>query len=185
VLTRLPRWTLIVALLFASPALAEAQELASSFDQLRVLIKAGDRLTIVDSTGQELRGRMTRLSSSVLEVDTDGRSRTLGESEVRTIRLRHSDTLANGAKWGFGAGCAFGLLGAIAISDEVSDGALPMFVAIYGAFGAGVGVGIDGLVKSNDVIYSRPGTGSRAWSISPAVGRRGAGVRLAIGFGGL
>ena len=47
-------------LLCASATRVEAQETASSFDQLAVLVKRGDEITVVDASGEETRGRIGR-----------------------------------------------------------------------------------------------------------------------------
>ena len=86
-----------VVLVLGSPWPAGSQELASSFDQLRVLVKAGDTLTVAHRDGQETRGRMVRLTGTSLELDVDGATRLLQEGAVTTIRHRYADSLGNGA----------------------------------------------------------------------------------------
>ena len=49
-------------LLCAGGTLVEAQGVASSFDQLGVLVKPGDKISIVDVTGREAEGRIEKLS---------------------------------------------------------------------------------------------------------------------------
>ena len=159
-----------------------AQELASSFDQLRVLIKAGDTLIIAGRDGQETRGRMVRLTGISLELDVDGATRVLQEDAVATIRHRHQDSLANGAKIGFGAGVGFGALAAVAIAGDIGSAAAVPIVLVYGAMGAGIGVGIDGMLSSDKVIFSRPGPVRARLGISPVVGQGRRGVRLTLGF---
>ena len=63
-------------LLLLPGATCEAQELAGSFDQLRVLLKAGDKVRVTDSTGQEVRGAIADLSSSSLALLLAGSRRT-------------------------------------------------------------------------------------------------------------
>ena len=159
-----------------------AQELASSFDQLRVLIKAGDTLTIAGRDGQETRGRLVRLTGTSLELDVDGATRLLSQDGVTTIRFRHADSLANGAKIGFGVGAGFGTLVAIAVVGELGSAAAIPMILVYGAMGAGIGVGVDGLQSSDKVIFSRPSPPSARLGISPVVGQGRRGVRLTLGF---
>jgi hypothetical protein len=65
---RVRSWGRILCiLLFAGTATAaDAQEIAGSFDQLRVLVKPGDTVTLTDSTGNETRGKILTLSSTSL-----------------------------------------------------------------------------------------------------------------------
>jgi hypothetical protein len=171
----------VLALGCVSPAWA--QDLASSFDQLRVLVKAGDTLTITDSGGQETRGRLVRLVGTSLEMDVDGTPQMWSQDRVTTIRQRHRDSLANGAKIGFGVGVGFGLLMGIAFSSEGEDwGAIPAFALINGAMYAGIGVGVDALISGNRVVFSRPSSPSARLSAAPIVGPGRRGVRLTVGW---
>jgi hypothetical protein len=164
-----------------TPALA--QELAGSFDQLRVLVKAGDVLTITDSSGQESRGRLLRLAGTSLEIDVDGTPQMWSQDRVRTIRQRHPDSLANGAKIGFGIGAGFGALAGFAVAGDLgSRGAIPAIVIVYGAMGAGIGVGVDGLLSTNRLVFSRPNSPSARLSAAPIVGSGRRGVRLTVGW---
>ena len=161
---------------------AGAQELATSFNQLRVLVKTGDTLTVTDSDGRELRGEVATLSVTSLDMIINGQSRALQESQVLTIRLKRADTLANGAKIGFGIGLAFGVIGGLAISDEFGLGAIPLLALPYGALGAGIGVGVDALSVSTNVIFSQPSGRTVTLKVAPIVGSHATGVRVALGF---
>ena len=57
-----------------------AQEVASSFDQLVVLVKPGDKIIVVDASGQETRGRIGELSRDALILVTSAGPRQLRES---------------------------------------------------------------------------------------------------------
>jgi hypothetical protein len=161
---------------------ALAQELANSFDQLRVLVKAGDRLTVTDEAGQETRGRVVRIAGTSLEIDAEGVTRIFQQTRVTTIRQRHQDTLANGARIGFGIGAGFGALVGFAVANDLgaSAGAVPAIMLVYGALGTGIGVGVDALVSTNRVIFSRPPTSSVQLRAAPLVGPTARGVRLTI-----
>jgi hypothetical protein len=171
------------ALFFYGADPAHAQELASSFDQLRVLVKAGDRLTITDPAGEVTSGRLVRLAGASLEIDVDGTARTLAQDRVTTIRMRHADSLANGAKIGFAVGAGFGALAGLAVASELEwKGAVVGFLLVYGAMGAGIGVGIDGLTSSDRVIYSRPNPQTARLALAPLLGSGRRGLRLTVGF---
>jgi len=173
--------SVVLALGCVSPVLA--QELASSFDQLRVLVKVGDTLTITDRGGQETRGRLVRLVGTSLELDADGTPQVWSQDRITSIRQRHSDSLANGAKIGFGIGAGLGALAGFAIAGELdAPGAIPGIILIYGAMGAGMGVGVDGLMSGNRVVFSRPNSPSARLSAAPIVGPGRRGVRLTVGW---
>jgi hypothetical protein len=175
---------ILLATLAMAPA-AHAQEIAGSFDQLRVLVKAGDTITITDNAGAATRGRLTDLSPASLSVMVDGRPRTMAAGDISTISQRRSDSLANGAGWGLGIGAVLGLAVGIALErsyDEDADGALAVTGAItYGAIGAGMGAGIDALIKSPMVIFARPRTSASRLSVAPLVGRK-TGVLVTMGL---
>lgn len=84
---------------------------ATSFEQLRVLVGPGAKVTVINSTGDQTTGTISALTTSSLSLGVDGRLRDFGERDVATIRQRRSDSLGNGAKWGLGIGAGVGLLG--------------------------------------------------------------------------
>jgi hypothetical protein len=92
--------------------LDNVQTVATSFEQLRTLVKNGDSVTVTDPMGNEIQGKIANLSASSLAVLVSGTRRDLLESEVGTIQQRRSDSLANGAAWGavVGAGAGFGIV---------------------------------------------------------------------------
>ena len=155
---------LCFALLIALPASAGAQDLAGSFEQLRVLVKAGDTVRVTDAAGEEVRGTVTDLSSTSLALKVDGTRRTFLERDVTAVYQRRNDSLANGAKWGFVAGAALGVLGGITIAREYEGASgssfIPILGIVYGSIGAGAGAGIDAMHRSEQVIFAWRGKAS-------------------------
>lgn len=144
---------------------AEAQELAGSFDQLRVLVTKGETVTVTDSADRQVKGSILELSPSSLALMVDGTPRTFLEADVAAIRQRRPDSLANGAKWGLAVGASLGILAGLTLTSEYDAGAIGFMsalAAIYGGLGAGAGAGLDALHSGNQVIYAR----RRASSIS-------------------
>lgn len=174
------------ALLITLPAAASAQELAGSFDQLRVLVKAGDTVRVTDSAGEEVRGTITDLSSSALALRVGGIRRTFLETDVTAIHQRRNDSLANGAKWGFIVGAALGVLGGIAIAREYESGGggafIPILGVVYGSIGAGAGAGIDAMNPSEQPIYARRGAPSKA-GVRPVLTLRRSGILASVAVG--
>jgi hypothetical protein len=161
----------------------QAQTLASSFEQLAVLVKPGDKITIVDTAGTEANGRIARLSGDTLTLATPAGPRQLGEVDVAEIRQRRDDSLKNGAIIGAVAGTAYYVSMAVLLSDsdggDVIIGTAIAGGALFAGMGAAAGVGIDALITHKRLIYRRSGGAARI-SVAPLFGRglRGAAVAL-------
>lgn len=181
------RGVAIGLLLMAAVPMVQAQEIASSFDQLRVLVKPGDTVSVTETSGLQITGKIASLSSSSLEVMTRGRRTALAQDEVSTVsRQRHGD-LATGAKWGFGIGAASGgLLSALGCGLEYSGSEcaalIPLAAAVWGGIGSGIGVGISSLRTSQHVIYGKPGSPNARLGVSPLVTRERKGLFVSLGF---
>ena len=174
----------VFLLVCAGATRVDAQSVASSFDQLSVLVKPGDKITIVDMTGREAEGRIGTLSRDQLTLVTKAGTRQLGERDVAKIRQRRSDSLQNGAIIGAAAGAGYGVavLTLLAATDD-GGGPIPIGVVtgmvVLTGMGAAAGAGIDALITRRQVIYEKPGGGSHV-SISPLFlhGRRGVAVSV-------
>jgi hypothetical protein len=174
----------VFLLLCAGGTRVEAQGVASSFDQLGVLVKPGDTITVVDVTGREAAGRIGKLSRDALILVTEAGLRQFGEAEVAKIRQRRGDSLQNGAIIGAAAGAGYGLavLALLASTDD-GGGPIPIGVVtgmvVFTGIGAAAGAGIDALITRRQVIYEKPGGGGQV-SISPLFlhGRRGVAVSV-------
>jgi hypothetical protein len=158
---------------------------ASSFDQLGVLVTPGDHIRVVDVAGRETAGRISQLSRDTLVLVTDAGPRQLGEADVATIRQRRDDPLKNGAVIGAVAGTAYGVLGVFVarlIDDsELGAGRATTGVLFCTGIGAAIGAGIDALITRQRVIYQRPAAGSKV-SVSPLLGRGRRGAALSVRF---
>jgi hypothetical protein len=174
---------LAAALCLVFPIAAHAQEVASTLDQLRVLVRPGDNLTVTDAAGLELRGKVFDLSSASLVMETRGQRRNFSADDIRRItQPRHAD-LGTGARWGFGVGAGFGLLtmaslygncrgcGTFAIANTV----------MFGGVGAGIGVGIAASITDQRLIYARPGLPVKV-AVAPLIDRERQGVRVSLRF---
>ena len=97
----------ILLLLLFGVSIAQGQEVARSFEQLRSRVSVGDKVTVTDVKGRELHGPIAELSSSSLALVV-GKSQTrFFEADVETVSRR--DARWNGTLWGLGVG---GVLGA-------------------------------------------------------------------------
>ena len=173
-------------LLFTLPAVSSAQDLAGSFDQLRVLVKPGDTVRVTDGAGEEVRGTITDLSPSSLALRVGGTRRTFLETDIAAIHQRRNDSLANGAKWGFVIGAGLGVLGGIALAQEYESGGggafIPILGLVYGSIGAGAGAGIDAMSPSEQAIYARRGAPSKA-GVRPGLTLRRSGILASVSVG--
>jgi hypothetical protein len=171
--------SMFVVVLLLSGVSARAQEIAGSFDQLRVLVKSGDTLTITDTSGQRVQGKLTQLSGSGLVLDVSGAVRQFQDSDVNTVEKRGPDSLKNGALTGFAIGGGLGgiAIGALAASDDGPTAAVAVVAALlYGGMGAGIGVGIDALIEGRRVIYARSNAPGSRITVAPLLSARRRGV---------
>lgn len=178
--------TIGVVVLFLMGVRLEAQEVASSFEQLAVLVKPGDSITVLDFTGRESKGRIALLSRDALLLDTSGGPRKLGETDVAAISQRRGDSLLNGAITGAVAGTAYFVTLMVILHESSDGGDVIVPTAIMGGMlmagmGAAAGVGIDALITRRQVIYQAP-AGPRKVSLVPVLGRGRRGVAVALRF---
>jgi carboxymethylenebutenolidase len=92
---------LLCVFLTAAASVAEAQEVASSFEQLRALLKPGETVSVTDTDGRETTGTIADLSSSSLGLLIAGTRHDVPERDVKTMRQRRGDSLWNGVRWAF------------------------------------------------------------------------------------
>ena len=168
----------------ALAAPARAQGVAQSFTELRLLIRAGDMVTLTGVKGDDVRGRVESLTATSLVLARDGRLQTWSEADVVSIRQRRGDSLGNGALIGFGVGVGTVLVSALA-DDSLRQndyGFVAVAAGLYGGIGAGIGVGIDALIAREYVIFDRPRSARVDVRIAPMLGRgiRGLGVSIAF-----
>jgi hypothetical protein len=172
-------------MLIVPTATVGAQEAASSFDQLRMLVKAGDTVTVTDTSGHEIKGKIAEISSSSLALATkDGRS-TLAEGDVTTISKQRHGSLATGAKWGLGVGGGLGLIVALSfLGDGCSDCAAYAVVSggLYAGLGTGIGVGVSAATMHRKTLFSRPGAAPSKLTVSPLLTHSRKGVLVSYGF---
>jgi hypothetical protein len=136
---------------------AMAQEQATTLDQLRVLVKPGDTIRVTGADGVEVKGTLEGLSSSELELRVGDGERRLNEAEIRRIRQRRDDSLADGARRGFAVGAVLGALIGVALAHETGAGFAVFTAGLYGGIGAGIGTGLDAMVTHDRTIYNSLG----------------------------
>jgi len=186
----MPNRTLATVSLFAFLYLASldarAQE-ARSFEQLQLLVKAGDRIFVTDPTLNTFEGRIAGLSTSSLRVMVNGSSRDLSETDIFEIRQWRHDSLKNGAVIGAGVGLGLGIAFAVAICQDswsgCGGGEVLAGLALYSAIGAGIGVGVDALIPSKQRVYiGGTRTSANRISLMPILNRSRQGIKVGFSF---
>jgi hypothetical protein len=153
-------WLVVPVLLVAFSPPAGAQGIASSFEQLQLLVREGDTVTVRDSSGIQTTGRIQTLSSSVLTLVTSGTGREFRETNVTSIRQRGGDSLLNGMMWGSLVGIAS--MGGVLVAacgggcDSNDTPYLVGYTVLGGTVGLGVGAGVDAMISGLQTIYQRP-----------------------------
>ena len=174
---------LLVTMLPVAPA--GAQQVATSFEELRRLVTPGETIYVTDARGAINKGRLAGLSagSLQLQIDRDAVAPpvSLSESDVNNIVVHRSDPLWNGMLIGFVSGAVpVALIGAAA---PASAGEVAVVTAGYGAIGLLTGLLIDFLNKENVTVFvHRPHTESSRIRLSPIAGKSAVGVRLSARF---
>ena len=172
-----------VAAVALSVASAEAQDVAGTFDQLRVLVKPGDTVSITDSAGLRVRGRLTDISPTSLGVDVSGKRREFLQLDIDRIARKGDDSLANGALIGLAIGAGLGAAVLGTVDDGPGAGWVAFASVLYGGIGAGIGVGVDALVRGERVIFAAPRRSASAVDISPILGHRRKGLAVSLRLG--
>jgi hypothetical protein len=172
----------LVVCVLTWPGNSYGQEVASTLDQLRVVLAPGSEIHVLTTDGRSIDGTFDRVSGSSLAFSVHGYERILTQDDILRIRQRRDDTLANGARHGFLAGATMGFLVGAALQGEVRSAALiPVSMGLYGGIGAGIGVGIDALIRHDRTIYDA--TASRhTVSVAPVVQSARKGVAVTVGF---
>ena len=172
------RRALTLLVLIVAHGVPAGAQTAGSFEQLALLVESGDRITVTDSAGREQTGRIVDLSPSALALFIDGARHDFREAQVHSIRQWRQDSLKNGAWFGFAVGAA---LGATALNPRADIAAPALFLGFMAAAGTGVGVGLDALVPSRQVIYQSTGAARRV-TVAPLMARDRRGLAVSFGF---
>ena len=141
----------------------------------------GMTVWITDSGGREEKTRIVGVSGDIVTTTAGGEIRRLRTTDIVRVRARHSDTLANGALIGAGAAVASGLFLCRMTEpwENCRDNVGPMFR--IGAIGAGIGIGIDALIRGQRTIYEAA-RGSTRLRTAPIVARRARGLQVSLSF---
>jgi hypothetical protein len=184
-------------LVFVAPYPANAQVVATSFEELRPLVKSGDTIYVTEANGRKTRARLGELTQSSLEIlvrktGPDGRETfvpqsRLAERDVRQIQIDRGDSVLNGTLIGFAVVGGPWLLACNPATDwcYYNDGAnlYRVIALITSGIGAGIGALVDAGIRERVLVYYQsPTRGSSGIGVSPFASKSAAGMRLTWRF---
>jgi hypothetical protein len=195
-LSTLALW-MSLPLVFVAPHQANAQLVATSFEELRSLVKSGDTIYVTDANGKKTKGRLGELTQSSLELlvrkaAPDGREAfvpqsRLAESDIRQIQIERGDSVLNGTLIGLAVVGGPWLFACNPATDwcYYNDGAnLYRGIAlITSGIAAGIGALIDAGIRERVLVYYQaPGQRSSGVQVSPFASKSAAGMQLTWRF---
>jgi hypothetical protein len=166
---------------FASAGSAVSAQTPGATPNLETTLAPGSTVWITDSAGREEKTRVVGVSGDIVTTTAGDDIRRLRTSEVMRVRVRRSDSLINGALIGAGAAVGSGLFLCRLTEpwENCRDDVAPMFR--IGALGAGIGIGIDALIRGRRTIYENA-QGSTRLHAAPIVARHAAGLQFSLSF---
>jgi hypothetical protein len=139
-----------VMVLAASPA--KGQEVATTFEELRRIVRIDEPVLVTDSAGATHKGRLASLSASSLQLRQGSAPWTaFTERDVNNVATVRRDPLWNGMTIGFAVGAAPVALVGGAASARGSE--VAAVAAGYGTIGLLAGLLIDFVNKQTVPIY--------------------------------
>ena len=147
-----------LALLVLWPALGLAQVPAQSIDQLKVAVGEGQKITITDQAGRLTSGRLISLADGTVSLEVRNETKSWTLTSIQRIQKREADPLGNGVLIGtlVGAGVSGGMLAYMcSIFEGCGPGELT-FVALWSAFGGGLGALVDAAHATKRTVYEAP-----------------------------
>lgn len=170
----------------SQPSQVAAQQV-SSFEQLQLLVKPGDKIEVFGTDGQSKKGKIESLTPTTLRLAIKGSIRDYAQKDALLIKQKRSDSLGNGAIIGAVAGGGVAGVGLIAYCSQgyCSRDAATIVAGtlIYAGIGAAIGVGVDAMFKHRQTIYKLPEqTTLKSFSVAPVLtdGRKGAVLRVSF-----
>ena len=168
---------ILLLILSAAPSAARAQTAASSFEELRAMLKNGQTIVVTDTTGQRTRGKVRDVSTSppslVIAVPTPRTFRAESIAEIRT-----TDRVMNGALIGASVGTGLAVWDYLIDPSEPGNGAI---FAVAIGLGTAIGAGIDALIDGRRILYRASGP-KGSLTIAPIAARGRRGVQVAVRF---
>jgi hypothetical protein len=177
----LKRIALLMLFAVSTGSSLSAQTAERDSGRLETTLTRGMTVWITDSTGREEKTQIVDVSGGIVTAAAGENIRRIPTTDVTRVRVRHSDSVINGALIGAGVAVASGLFLCRAMEpwDVCRHNVGPMFR--IGALGAGIGIGVDALIRGRRTIYQAPPGATRVQA-APIVARRTAGLQLSFSF---
>jgi hypothetical protein len=170
--------------LWGTPPAAAQQ--VSSFEQLQVLVKPGDTVTVTDMTGTTTKGKIESVTAESLRLSANDIVREFSQKDARLVQHRKSDSLKNGAIIGAvtGGGAAAVMVGVLcAAFGDCPVAGVVGYIGAFAAVGAGAGVGVDALITSRHTLYQSPGTAAlNRFQVKPLISADKKGAAVSFSF---
>jgi hypothetical protein len=188
----LPGLLLALVIIGTSPALAQVQ--VATLEDLRHELSPGDFVSLVQTTGESVSGRLVRVGDTVLDIrseirHTTGKQRldvTIPFVAIRSLE-RPRDSSRNGVRIGAGVGAAVALgmftYAAAVDYNEISEWA-PIYLAmgaVYTGVGALVGWAIDSGHSKPHLRFNAPPAEALRIRVAPLLARR-KGIAFVMSF---
>ena len=176
----LKRIALLVLLAVSTGSSVWAQTVVRDDATLETTLRAGMTAWITDTTGREEKRQILGVSDGIVTASAGENIRRLRSADITRVQVRHSDSVINGALIGAGVGVVSGLFLCRTMEPwEVCNDVGPLLR--IGAVGAGIGLGVDALIRGRRTVYPAP-QGALRLQASPMVGRRAAGFQFSVIF---
>jgi hypothetical protein len=181
------RLAALTALLAAlQPDLASAQAAGattrSSLLDARAAVPEGGVVHVTDLRGKTMTGVLGSVSSEVVEVTVEGRTRAVFAREIQRIQWRQPDSWVTGAAIGACIGAIPGLYYLIRDPNECA-GLCPEEYALVGIGGL-VGALVDRAITRKITVYENPAKAGRSGNVAvtPVLTRARRGVHVTVTF---
>jgi hypothetical protein len=147
----------------------------------RVNLKAGATLIVTDSSGQQVKGKLTTLSTDTLSILAGRRTLTFSDQQVRELRQRLPDSKREGALIGLAAAWLVPAVVCTSGSDSSETFGCVLGTLVLGGLpGLAIGAAIDAVQEKTVTVFRSPA--SARVVVAPAVTMRGIALRATMRF---
>ena len=167
------------------PCSTASGQVVQTFEEVQGRLQRGEEVYVSDGAGPEMKGKVSDISPSSLQLLVNGERRDFDAVSVRRIDRVVRDPLKNGILWGLATGAGAGFLAMVAARDNVmlDDAGVAVALALVVApvAGAAVGAGIDASKTTRDLVYARTSPRS-SLAASSGLGARHVGIAIRVRF---
>jgi hypothetical protein len=149
---------------------------ATTFDELRRVVKIDDTVVVTDTAGTIHKGRLAALSDSELQLHGAGAPRGFSDRDVNNIAVERRDPLWNGMLIGFGAAAAPVALTGVGAAARPSD--IAAVACAYGTLGLLTGLVIDAVNTDRVTIYGRRAESRSRIAVHPILSPSRTGIQI-------